>query len=207
MNNDSDQHLGSSQLHNAAFIQELRQMMIKFTQAQLADSQLVEDVVQEALAGALKNADAFARRSALRSWVFAILKNKIADALRQQQKHRPASELTSEYKEGENFDELFDQRGHWLETEKPAPWPSPSEEAQNDQFWVAFERCVNGLPAKHAEIFMMREVLERASNEICQETGVSLSNLNVILYRARMRLRECLQINWFNSEHPFTSNR
>jgi len=44
---------------------------------------------------------------------------------------------------------------------------------------------------------MMREFVELESDEICAVVGVSVSNLNVMLYRARVRLRECLENRWF----------
>jgi RNA polymerase sigma-70 factor (ECF subfamily) len=44
---------------------------------------------------------------------------------------------------------------------------------------------------------MMREWLDYETAEICKELGITSTNCFVMLYRARMRLRECLELNWF----------
>src|SRR5207253_1876571 len=53
------------------------------------------------------------------------------------------------------------------------------------------------LPPNTARVFMMREVMELESDEICKELTITANNLWVILYRARMALRQCLEQNWF----------
>ena len=62
----------------------------------------------------------------------------------------------------------------------------------SDEFWLIFETCLTCLPSKHAKIFMMREFLELSSDEICQETQLTTSNLHTTLYRARLQLQNCL---------------
>ncbi len=68
---------------------------------------------------------------------------------------------------------------------------------QEGQFWKVFETCLDHLPGKQAQVFMMREFIQLDSSEICDTADISLSNLNVMLHRARIRLRECLEDNWF----------
>jgi RNA polymerase sigma-70 factor (ECF subfamily) len=64
------------------------------------------------------------------------------------------------------------------------------------------EVCLEKLPVQTARLFMMREWLELDTDEICKELAVTPANVWVILYRARMRLRECLDLNWFGSHAP-----
>jgi RNA polymerase sigma-70 factor (TIGR02943 family) len=190
-------------LSDTEFLEDLRRQMHKFATLQLSDSHLAEDAVQEALMGALKNANSFTGRAALKTWVFAILKNKIADILRQRQRLVDASSLMRENEEGEDFAELFDQRGFWQEDERPATWGNPQESLRQRQFWTVFEICLEALPGKQARVFMMREFIELESHEICATVGISTSNLNVMLHRARLRLRECLENRWFiEGERP-----
>jgi len=184
-------------LSDSAFLSDLRQQMIKFATLQLSNRHLAEDAVQEALLGALKNAQSFAGRAALKTWVFAILKNKIADTLRQKQRMVDASSLLREDEEGEDFSELFDRKGFWQSDEKPAPWGSPQEALQQGQFWKIFHVCLEGLPGQQARVFMMKEFIELETPEICNTVGITVSNLNVMLHRSRLRLRECLENNWF----------
>lgn len=187
----------SPPLADPVYLQELRAQMLKFAVLQLGDKSLAEEAVQEALMGALKNVHAFARRAALKTWVFAILRNKIIDILRRRQRLVEASRLLGDDDSNEAADALFDGRGHWHAEERPGAWSQPAEEARSQQFWRVFEACLNGLPETQSRVFMMREFLELDSDEICQAEQISVSNLHVILHRARLRLRDCLENNWF----------
>ena len=182
--------------NDRVFIEDLRRQMLKFATLQLSDSSLAEDAVQEALAGALKNCVAFAGRAAFKTWVFAILKNKIADTLRNKQRFATTNSLTNDDNE-EDLSELFNAQGFWEADEHPANWGNPSEALQREQFWKIFEICLDHLPGQQARIFMMREYIELDTDEICASVGITVSNLNVSLYRARLRLRECLENRWF----------
>ncbi|WP_444930928.1 RNA polymerase factor sigma-70 [Microbulbifer sp. SSSA002] len=187
-------------LRNSQFLVDLRQQMLRFASLQLQDMQLAEDAVQEALIGALKNSRSFSGRSALKTWVFAILKNKIADILRQRQRFVDADQLVRGDREEHDHDELFDQTGHWQKAEKPKHWADPESAIHDKHFWRIFEACLSHLPSRQAQIFMMREFIELESHEICAAMDITVSNLNVTLHRARLRLRECLEDNWFGVE-------
>lgn len=203
MSTESTQIAGSQvtdtmSLTDPVFLKKLRTQMLRFTTLQLHDESLAEDAVQEALISALKNVDSFNRRSALKTWVFAILKNKIADLLRKNNRMLEASHLLRDGEDEENLDMLFDGKGFWQVDEHPVAWSQPMESLKDDHFWRVFETCLSGLPENQARLFMMREFIELESNEICETLNISTSNLHVMLYRARLRLRECLENRWFN---------
>lgn len=188
--------------HDAVFMEDLRTQMMKFAQLQVRDSQLAEDAVQEAIISAYQNIDKFGRQSAFKTWVFSILKNKVIDLLRKEKRYTAASEL----EEGANLngdeliDLLFKKNGHWQKSERPQKWDQPEHGVENSHFWRVFDACLNALPEKYSRLFMMREFLEMDTPEICHNEGLTVSNLNVILYRARLRLRECLEDNWYQAE-------
>lgn len=185
-----------SVLTDTAYLQELRVQMVRFAILQLSDKQLAEDAVQEAMMGALKSAKSFSGRAALKTWVFAILKNKIADTLRQRSKMVDASRLLPQ-EDGDDAMELFNAKGFWHANERPAEWGDPESAFEDQHFWKVFEACLDHLPGQQARLFMMREFVEMDSHEICATAGVTVSNLNVTLHRARLRLRECLENHWF----------
>lgn len=187
----------SASFDDPVFLQDLRRQMLRFATLQLSDANSAEDAVQEALIGAFKNANRFGGRAALKTWVFAILKNKIADVLRQRQRLQEADLLLHSHEEGEDFRELFDARGFWHADERPSSWGDPDQAVHSAQFWRVFETCLDHLPNQHARVFMMREFIGLETSEICETLGITVSNLNVILHRARLRLRECLENNWF----------
>lgn len=191
-------------LDDPAFLTGLRRQMVRFATLQLRDPDLAEDAVQEALAGALKNARSFAGRAALKTWVFAILKNKIADALRQRSRLITASSLDDDDSDDEGgvFAALFDARGHWHEDAAPNRWQEPEASLRDSQFWRVFEACLDGLPQRSARVFMMREFVGLETDEICNTLALTRTNLHVLLHRARLRLRGCLESNWFAEERP-----
>ncbi|MDQ9887417.1 RNA polymerase factor sigma-70 [Acinetobacter pittii] len=196
----SDHEEIEDQLHNPAFLQDLRQQMIKFAFLQLSSLPQAEDVVQEALTSALQHLDSFKGRAAFKTWVFAILKNKIIDVIRQKSRLVAMTELFKDEESELSIDALFDASGHWHKYEAPQAWQSPEEMMEQADFWIIFEACLNHLPAKYAQVFMMREVIELSSNEICSKLELSISNFNVLMYRSRTRLRECLENKWLLKE-------
>lgn len=174
---------GTPHMMDPSFLADLRTQMLKFAMLRLRDEAMAEDAVQDALIGALKNAGSFDQRSALKTWVFAILKNKISDMFRKGQR---AIEINRQFAITEN--------------DPSASWSQPIESVQNTQFWNVVDGCMGKLPEKQAQLFKMRELQDLGSDEIRATMNISTSNLHVMLYRARIRLRECLEHRWFDDE-------
>lgn len=191
-------------LTNAAFIADIRQQMLRFAILQLGDSDMAEDAVQEALVGAMKNARSFARRAAFRTWVFAILRHKIADTLRRRQRLVTVNRMNTDpgTSDDEFLDTLFEHRGMWRPEQRPERWNEPEQAVQDRHFWKVFETCLDHLPGRQAQAFMMREFVGLETPEICRELNMTVTNLNVTLHRARLRLRECLENHWFGEGQP-----
>jgi len=99
--------------------------------------------------------------------------------------------------EDAKIDALFEANGHWRKDVRPARWSDPEASLEQQQFWRVFEACLDHLPEKTARVFMMREILGLDTEEICKEAGISTSNCWVVLHRARLALRACLQHGWF----------
>jgi len=175
-------------------LEALRPYLVRFASLQLRDATAAEDAVQEALLAALAGEAGFAGRANLRTWVTGILKHKIVDVIRRQSRERPVEDAGVEIDEQE-FDGLFDQRGHWEEA--PDAWQQPEGSLQQKQFLAALEACLRDLPERTARAFMMREHLGLETSEICKELGISATHCWVMLHRARMALRLCLDTNWF----------
>lgn len=190
-----------SELVDELYLHSLRQQMLKFATLQLSDEHAAEDAVQEALAGALKNVESFGARAALKTWVFAILRNKIADSLRKKLRSREVTNLLGD-EDDEGIPDIFKPGGSWKRGETPASWGNPEAAFKQGEFWKIFETCLGGLPEAQARVFMMREFIGFDSSEICEQLELTSSNLHVLLHRARLRLRECLENNWFTGgEH------
>jgi RNA polymerase sigma-70 factor (ECF subfamily) len=166
-----------------------RGYLLRYASLQLRDRHAAEDAVQETLLAALAGEGAFGGRSNLRTWLTGILKHKLVDAIRRLSRQAPLGGDDAE------LEALFDSRGHWIEM--PAAWDDPDASLEKKQFFSVLEDCLGRLPAKTAQVFMMREHLGYETREICKELEVTPTHCWVLLYRARVALRECLQQNWF----------
>jgi RNA polymerase sigma-70 factor, ECF subfamily len=167
-----------------------RPYLLRYASLQLRDAHAAEDAVQEALVAALAGEAGFAGRSNLRTWLTGILKHKIVDAIRRLSREAAAPP------DEEGLQALFDERGHWIDP--PRDWDDPDALLEEKQFMAALEECLGRLPAKTAQVFMMREHLGYDTAEICKELGLTPTHCWVLLYRARVALRQCLQQNWFS---------
>jgi RNA polymerase sigma-70 factor (ECF subfamily) len=181
----------------------LRPDMLRFARLQLRDAALAEDAVQEAIEAALRQHGAFAGRSTLKTWVFSILRHKIVDHIRAARRTTPMSGLVDD---DENWQEqievFFNDKGRWRDDQRPSPWPTPEASMNDRQFWRVFETCLDQLPGQAGRVFMMREFLGLETGEICGELDISTSNCHVILHRARLKLRACMEAGWGRPGEP-----
>jgi RNA polymerase sigma-70 factor, ECF subfamily len=175
----------------------LHKPLLRFAQMQLRNDSMAEDVVSETLLALLEKPDNFAGRSSLRTYATGILKFKIIDVLRQRGREvhiEPVDEQSMD----DALDALFAADGHWREP--PPAWQQPDKALEQAQFFDTLKVCVDRLPAKLGRIFMMREWLEREVDDICTELGITPNHCGVMLYRARMQLRQCLGQGWFEAQ-------
>lgn len=184
-----------SALH--AELDAMRPQLIRFSFLQLRNHALAEDAVQDALLAVLEKPGAFGGQSSLRTYVTGILKFKIIDCMRARARECQI-DCHEDQSEDDAIDALFRADGHVRDL--PQAWGEPEKTLEQADFFKVLEVCLEKLPAKAARIFMMREWLELETDEICRELAISSSNSWVLLYRARLRLRECLDLNWFGQQ-------
>jgi len=178
----------------SAQIHAHRGYLLRVAVLQLRNDELAEDVVQDTLLAALQGKAGFSGRSTLKTWLTGILKHKIVDAIRKKGRE-PVTAPLEEESQLDDFDALFDGVGHWANP--PANWGDPEAELSRREFFDVVEFCLDKLPPNTARVFMMREVMELDGPEICKELSITSTNLWVILYRARVALRLCLEQHWF----------
>lgn len=175
-----------------ADLTQLRRDMLRFARMQLRDDALAEDAVQEAMIAAHEKQHSFDGRSSYRTWVFVILRNKIIDLLRKQ---RHDISLDSH---DASVDAMFDEQDHWREESTPADWGAPDAALESSQFWTVFEACLYRLQEAAARAFMLREMMGYETAEICSTLNIKPNHCGVLLHRARLSLRACLEYQWFN---------
>ena len=182
---------------DSAFATQLethRRYLLRIATLQLRDTALAEDVVQDTMVAALQGEKGFSGKSSLRTWLTGILKHKVVDAIRQKTRAPTFASLEDECRV-DDLDALFDETGHW--ENPPADWGNPESQLSEHQFFEVMQSCLEKLPPNTARIFVMREVMELETDEICLELTITSNNLWVILHRARLSLRQCLEQHWF----------
>ncbi len=127
----------------APVIAALRNDMLRFAKLQLRDESVAEDAVQDAIVAALSSSHRFVGNAEIKTWVFAILRNKIIDILRERTRH-PIYHCPDD-KFDEKDDELFDERGFWCKEECPTNWGDPETTFVNNEFWRILDMLPNNI--------------------------------------------------------------
>lgn len=141
-----------------------------------------EDLVQDVLTTFLATLDRFEGRSQIRTWLFGILHHKVLERRRESYREELSDPID------EVFESRFDSRGKWVR-----PPQDLHRLIESKEIGDAIEKCMEGLPQKQREAFVLREMEELETTEICKILGVTVTNLGVLLHRVRNRLRECLE--------------
>ena len=178
--------------------------LYRFALLRVKDAHVAEDLVQETFISALEGLDAFKGGSSVRTWLIGILKHKIIDHFRKNAREIVSSDLTA--LEGETEDDTFNRWEQWRRS--PSSWgDSPDNVLEDKEFWKVFVRCLEGLPESFRRAFALRELDGLQTEEICKVLGVTATNLWVMLHRARGKLRNCLEDNWFHDTAPGPKRR
>ncbi len=163
--------------------------------ARVRNPSAAEDLVQETLLAALKAFANFRGRSALKTWLTGILKHKIIDHLRRKYREEPLQDVDAGLAQAQ---EMFDKKGAWLL--KPGRWRAdPQHLFEQKEFMETLFACLADIPERGAKAFIMREIDGLDTREICKLLDISATNSWVILHRARLLLRRCLEVNWFSA--------
>lgn len=146
------------------------------------DPEQAEEVTQETFKTFVETAPRFEGRSHVRTWLFGILYRKVAEARRrlaQERNYEPLDEV---------FESRFDADGNWAVPPRPPDAALEAKELRRE-----IQSCLDEAPAPQRMAFLLREVEGLSSEEICKILEVTRTNLGVMLYRLRNRLRECLE--------------
>lgn len=173
--------------------------LYNYTIVRVNDPEKAGDLVQDTFLAGLKAMENFQGRSSERTWLISILKRKIIDTYRKNASSRESS--LSEYEEqiwdGDYYKESEPFRGHWLEGMGPNSHSlMPEGEMEQAELMKIIELCISLLPPNLASVFIMKMIDEAESEEVCKELGISSSNLWVMLHRARLKMRGCIESKW-----------
>jgi RNA polymerase sigma-70 factor (ECF subfamily) len=172
-------------------------VLYRYAIARVRRSDVAEDLVQETLLAALKAQANYAGQSAEQTWLIGILKHKMIDYFRQSSRDVVETfdeDMMALNNEGEDF---FNQKGGWQVN--LSTWDKPEKLMQQEQFITILQECIDRLPSRMSQLFILRELEGMSNDEICEVMSISsVNNLWVMLSRTRVQLRHCLDINWIN---------
>lgn len=169
--------------------------MYHYTFLKVNNKEAAEDIVQNTFLAAIESYLKFKHESSSKTWLYAILKNKIADYLRN--KYKESSTI-------ESIDPLnicFDENGTWRDCHKPKHWLIEEELLDNPLFNSILQKCFENLPQKWSFAVQLKYLYEHNSKDICNDLNITLANLWQMIHRAKVLLRFCLETNWFKNEN------
>ena len=191
-----DRSIASPILDPTTWVQAHGHVLYRFALVRVRDPDVAEELVQETLLAALTARTSFRGQCSERSWLTAIVKRKVIDwvrsAVRQRARQEPLSDPTT--------DTIFTRSGKWRNGFHDWAPANPGLAMNRDDFQEILAGCLDKLPERLRNTFVLRHVDERSTDEVCREVGASAANVWVMLHRARLRLWRCLSINWFGDE-------
>ncbi len=183
----------------AIWIDEHGDFLFRFAMMRVHDQSVSEDLVQETLLSAIQSMAAYRGQSSVRTWLTSILKNKICDLYRKRNLLCPIAEEDLELRAFDHFFERDDQwTNHWNNKFKPIEFnETPEMSLERGEFRAVLNSCIAALPKRASMVFQLREVDGYSGEEICDMLGLASNNFWVVMHRARMQLRTCLELKWF----------
>ena len=181
------------------WVERYADVLLNFAFRRTSDRNLAEDLVQDTFLSALKARDNFKGNSQEKTWLYSILENKITDYFRSSNYSFQKQKVSID---SEFFGHFFNSSdGHWNNEQKPQAWGHLAEEnttTETEELNGAIQNCLKKLPQKLARIFVLKHVEEYDTTKICKELAITTSNYWVMIHRAKLQLRACLETNWFD---------
>ena len=192
-------------LHPDSWVSNYGDYLFSIALMKTNNTEIAEDLVQDTFLSAIKAAKNFKGESSEKTWLVKILQNKIIDHYRKKDVLKNAATYLNDSDKG--FEEHFfapddHSEASWTKDALPGYWKSGADASiQQDEFNKVLEFCISKLPSKLLPVFVSKYMEEEETEKICKDYGISPSNYWVILHRAKLLMRKCLEKNWFVGEH------
>lgn len=187
-------NIGNKKIDPEKWVDRYGDYLYRFTLLRIGDPAVAQELVQESFLAALSAKKRFNGYSSEKTWLTGILKHKIVDFYRRKSKERAIENIESVANVDESY---FDDRGRWRIG--PAKWDvNPFKIYEQKEFMKLLNNCLSKLPKRLSAAFIFREIEGFSTKEICDILNISNTNCWVMLYRARMNLRRCMETEWLN---------
>lgn len=165
-------------------------LLLNFAISRVGNRETAKDLVQDTFITALKGQDKFRGEISEKNWLFIVLKSRILDYYKKKKEV-----LESDFNSPTEDDSFFNEKGHWLKEKLPKEWTT-DKMILNDEFMQVLTACKELLNESQSLVFTMKYLDGESSETICKELNISSSNYWVIVHRAKVQLRNCLEKNW-----------
>jgi RNA polymerase sigma-70 factor (ECF subfamily) len=166
----------------------------------LSNKEAAEDLVQETFFSALKAKESFKNESSEKTWLTVILKNKIIDYYRKKQVFKHVTQYIQDTENSFNKSFFNENNGHWLDAATPLSWNVfADDKVIGKDFDKVLNECIKKLPTKIVPVFIAKFLDNESSQFICKEFNITPSNYWVMMHRAKVIMRSCLEKNWIET--------
>lgn len=161
---------------------EINPFLFRFLYQNKVFSEAAQEIVQETWAIFFANIDRYSGDAQIRTYIAGIALNKVREHRRQTQRTIPEEDAEAIYEKS------FTRDGWWIRGPT-----DPHRILQAKEIGRLVEECMEGLPENQREAFILRELNQESSDEICKIMGVSITNLGVLIFRAKDKLKQCME--------------
>jgi len=189
----SENPLAKHTLNPNSWVEKYGDYLYNFAYSRVQSKEIAEDIVQDTFIAGLGAMKSFQGKAAELTWLISILKRKVIDHYRKKssRKETVASDFSTPFQKGGVHE------GHWILERAPKEWTGDLDDPiHREEFRDILALCLSFLPDKWKAVFVLKFIEEINSDEVCKELGCTPSNLWVMLHRARLKLRECIEVKW-----------
>lgn len=175
------------------WLEKYGDMLFQYALPRVNDSVLAEDMVQDTFLSALKGLDGYKGEASEKNWLFAILKNKIIDFYRKKSAEQAVMAMP-DLKQVE--DEWFTEDGQWAANRMPKNWQAADSSLERKEIRKIINWCKDHLKEMQQYVFILKYMEELDADQICKVLKISASNYWVLIHRARLQMRDCVEKYW-----------
>ncbi len=177
----------------ADWVAEYTEEMYKWASYKTSSVEIAEDLVQDTFLAAAEKLATFKGNSSPKTWLFSILNNKIIDYYRK--KVNQPVRVENQVLAG-----IFNNDEGWKPEKQPKEWHAEEGHLlDNEVFQAVLKKCLDALPEKWNLSVKLKYLTNKSGEEICQELGITPSNFWQMVHRAKLKLRDCIETNWFQN--------
>lgn len=181
-------------LNPKTWVSQYGDLLYAYTFKRIPQREQAEDIVQEVFLSAWKARESFDHSVEEKTWLFVICQRKIIDHFRKRSAVVAISLETDDQDTG-----MFLEDGHFDPAYRPGqPWGVTKEGMMQKEFYAVLRQCASRLKQLQEQVFSLKYLNDLDTEEICSLLNITDKNYWVLMHRAKVQLRACMEKNWLN---------